>query len=155
MKNITYLPPIFFGTIETATLPETNTAHENPAFWWYLPGKMGIFMGEMLVSGRVLLHGSGYQLPVLLGIPGEAKLIGDMHLLSSSKLRGGTPRIDSIRWIDFVGLLGGGAGSKPRGSFLWLDMLLVIWRNLNKVKIDGSLETKKGRLGVRRKDPEN
>ena len=27
------------------TLPETNVAHENPPFWWYLPGKMGIFMG--------------------------------------------------------------------------------------------------------------
>ena len=27
------------------TLPETNIAMENPPFWWYLPGKMGIFMG--------------------------------------------------------------------------------------------------------------
>ena len=27
------------------TLPETNIAHENPPFWWYLPGEMGIFMG--------------------------------------------------------------------------------------------------------------
>ena len=27
------------------TLPETNIAHENPPFWWYLPGKIGIFMG--------------------------------------------------------------------------------------------------------------
>ena len=27
------------------TLPETNIAHENPPFWWYLPGKMGIFHG--------------------------------------------------------------------------------------------------------------
>ena len=25
---------------------------ENPPLWWYLPGKMGIFMGEQLVSGR-------------------------------------------------------------------------------------------------------
>ena len=29
----------------TNTLPETNIAMENPPFWWYLPGKMGIFMG--------------------------------------------------------------------------------------------------------------
>ena len=35
------------------TLPETNIAMENPAFWWYLPRKDGIFMGEVLVSGRV------------------------------------------------------------------------------------------------------
>ena len=27
------------------TLPETNIAMENPPFWWYLLGKMGIFMG--------------------------------------------------------------------------------------------------------------
>ena len=27
------------------SLPETNIAMENPPFWWYLPGKMGIFMG--------------------------------------------------------------------------------------------------------------
>ena len=27
------------------TLPETNIAMENPPIWWYLPGKMGIFMG--------------------------------------------------------------------------------------------------------------
>ena len=26
-------------------LPETNIAHENQPFWWYLPGKMGILMG--------------------------------------------------------------------------------------------------------------
>ena len=26
---------------------------EKPPFWWYLPGKMVIFMGELLVSGRV------------------------------------------------------------------------------------------------------
>ena len=27
------------------TLPETNIAMENPPFWWYLPGKMVMFMG--------------------------------------------------------------------------------------------------------------
>ena len=27
------------------TLPETNIAIENPPFWWYLQGNMGIFMG--------------------------------------------------------------------------------------------------------------
>ena len=36
------------------TLPKTNIAMENPPFWWYLQGNMGIFMGELLVSGRVL-----------------------------------------------------------------------------------------------------
>ena len=29
------------------TLPETNIALENPPFWWYLPGKVGIFMGHV------------------------------------------------------------------------------------------------------------
>ena len=33
--------PCFF----LVTLPETNIAMENPPFWWYLPGKMGIVMG--------------------------------------------------------------------------------------------------------------
>ena len=28
-----------------STLPETNIAMENPPFWWYLPGNMGIFHG--------------------------------------------------------------------------------------------------------------
>ena len=28
-----------------STLPEANIAHENPPFWWYLLGKMGIFTG--------------------------------------------------------------------------------------------------------------
>ncbi len=27
------------------TLPKTNIAMENPPFWWYLQGNMGIFMG--------------------------------------------------------------------------------------------------------------
>ena len=27
------------------TLPETNIAMANPPFWWYLPGKIGIFIG--------------------------------------------------------------------------------------------------------------
>ena len=31
--------------VKLYTLPETNIAMENPPFWWYLPGKMGIFMG--------------------------------------------------------------------------------------------------------------
>ena len=35
------------------TPPKTNIAMENPPCSWYLPGKMGIFMGELLVSGRV------------------------------------------------------------------------------------------------------
>ena len=32
------------------TLPETNIAMENPPFWWYLPGTMGIFMGNWCFS---------------------------------------------------------------------------------------------------------
>ena len=37
---------------QICTLPETNIAMENLAFWWYLPGKMG-FSWAMLVSGSV------------------------------------------------------------------------------------------------------
>ena len=33
------------------TLPETNIAMENPPFWWYLLGKMGIFMGYVSFRG--------------------------------------------------------------------------------------------------------
>ena len=33
---------LLFGTL---TLRKTNIAMENPPFWWYLPGKIGIFMG--------------------------------------------------------------------------------------------------------------
>ena len=36
------------------TLPETNIAMENPPCWWYLPGKMVIFMGY--VSFREDIH---------------------------------------------------------------------------------------------------
>ena len=35
------------------TLPETTIAMENPLCWWYIPGKIGIFTGKQLVSGRV------------------------------------------------------------------------------------------------------
>ena len=31
----------------------------NSPCWWYLPGKMAIFMGELLVSGRVCLKPGG------------------------------------------------------------------------------------------------
>ena len=35
-----------YGTPLKISLPETNIAHINPPVWWYyLPGKMGIFMG--------------------------------------------------------------------------------------------------------------
>ena len=47
----TWIPRAIKGEV---TLPETNIAHENPPFWWYLSGKMGIFMGY--VSSR-----EGYQ----------------------------------------------------------------------------------------------
>ena len=46
-----------------STLPETNIAHENPPFWWYLPGNMGIFMGY--VSFREGNSGS-FLLPLKL-----------------------------------------------------------------------------------------
>lgn len=70
--------------------------------------------------------GESTPLPVLLGIPGEAKLVGDMHLLSSSKLRRGTPRIDGL------------GGSKPQGSFLLLDFCCGgYFEKPKKVKIDG------------------
>ena len=47
------------------TLRKTNIAMENPPFWWYLPGKIGIFMGELLVSGRVIYStmNSEFSLP--------------------------------------------------------------------------------------------
>ncbi len=32
-------------TTEKMTLPKTNIAIENPPFWWYLQGNMGVFMG--------------------------------------------------------------------------------------------------------------
>ncbi len=33
------------STIAQVTLPKTNIAMENPPFWWYLQGNMGVFMG--------------------------------------------------------------------------------------------------------------
>ena len=38
------------------TLPETNIAMENPPFGWYLPGKMGIFMGYVSTLAVVLAY---------------------------------------------------------------------------------------------------
>ncbi len=37
--------PLARATEKAVTLPETNIAMENPQFWWYLPGKIVIFMG--------------------------------------------------------------------------------------------------------------
>ena len=34
-----------YVSFREGTLPETNIAMENPQFWWYLPGKIVIFMG--------------------------------------------------------------------------------------------------------------
>ena len=34
-----------FTKLVASTLPKTNIAMENPPFWWYLQGNMGIFMG--------------------------------------------------------------------------------------------------------------
>ena len=49
-------PPIFGNTqmvnLSGNTLPETNIAHENPPFWWYLQERWG-FSWAMWVSGRV------------------------------------------------------------------------------------------------------
>ncbi len=39
---------------EHSTLPKTNIVMENPPFWWYLQGNMGIFMGY--VSFREGMH---------------------------------------------------------------------------------------------------
>ena len=41
------IPEIYciLGSTKFFTLPETNIAMENPPFWWYLPGKIGIFYG--------------------------------------------------------------------------------------------------------------
>ena len=36
-------------------------AMENPPFWWFLLGKMVIFMRELLVSGRVAIGQVRYQ----------------------------------------------------------------------------------------------
>ena len=37
------------------TLPGTNIALQNPPFWWYLPGKIGIFYGYVsLLDGTPL-----------------------------------------------------------------------------------------------------
>ena len=44
-KGEMILLPNVVVKFDQITLPETNVAHENPPFWWYLPGKMGIFMG--------------------------------------------------------------------------------------------------------------
>ena len=38
------------------TLPETNMAHENPPIWWYLPGKMWIFMGYVSFREGIIIH---------------------------------------------------------------------------------------------------
>ena len=48
-------PPIWVNYKYTKyTLPETNIAMEYPRFWWYLPGKMGIFMGYVsLLEGKI------------------------------------------------------------------------------------------------------
>ena len=40
-----WFQPIWKILVKLDTLPETNIAMENQPFWWYLPGKMGIFMG--------------------------------------------------------------------------------------------------------------
>ena len=35
---------------QMGTLPETNIALENPQFWWYLPGNLGIFYGYVSLT---------------------------------------------------------------------------------------------------------
>ena len=46
-------------------LPATNIAMENPPFWWYLPGKMGIFMGY--VSFREGMYTDDFMLVIFAG----------------------------------------------------------------------------------------
>ena len=57
--------PIITMVLASWTLIPYLRAMENPAFWWYLPGKMGIFMGELLVSGRVIIIRIPMKQPVL------------------------------------------------------------------------------------------
>ena len=64
----------------TCTLPETNIAIENPPFWRYLQGNMGIFMGELLVSGRVPCI-AWYSSPPRS--PGWRRPLPDIHLTTS------------------------------------------------------------------------
>ncbi len=49
LKN--YTQHTFANKNRVPTLPKTNIAMENPPFWWNLLGNIGIFMGELLVSG--------------------------------------------------------------------------------------------------------
>ena len=62
------------------TLPKTNIAHENPPFWWYLQGNMGIFMGY--VSFR---EGKVVEVPSSLSI---AWFVGAVNLMSLPKVGG-------------------------------------------------------------------
>ena len=55
------------------TLQESNIAMENPPFWWYLPGKMGMWMGyvsfrEDRFSSWVVStpFNRGYNTPIIL-----------------------------------------------------------------------------------------
>ena len=42
------IPSLALPIVTLTTLQETNIAMGNPPFWWYLPGKMGIFMGYVV-----------------------------------------------------------------------------------------------------------
>ncbi len=55
------------------TLPETNIAMENPPFWWYLPGKMGIFMGYVSFREGTL---ASFVLPFLHFATWTGRLVG-------------------------------------------------------------------------------
>ena len=44
------------------TLQETNIAMDNPPFWWYLPGKMGIFMGYVSFREGISYSGIPWNL---------------------------------------------------------------------------------------------
>ena len=72
-----------------STLPETNIALENPPFWWYLPGNLGIFYGYVsLTEGSLKPTIVYYCLKWFVGI-----------LLSNYKQRNHS---DTIKRMPFV-----------------------------------------------------
>ena len=86
------------------TLPKTNIAIENPPFWWYLLGNMGIFMGELLlVSGRAKLKKIG-------------KNGWHESIFSHPNSETGSKEWTNIQITSCRVLKGGGRGGCPRGG---------------------------------------
>ena len=66
------------------TLPETNIAMENPPFWWYLPGKMGIFMGYVSFREGSMKHSQTIQqmsYNLEIGIPPFQKCWNSLRMM--------------------------------------------------------------------------